>query len=266
MISHSGWRLLERGLLLVGLLGVGTYGASRLHAHVAQARAASMLAAAMPATNTLNSTGAATTPRGNGAMPSSPTTPTCPSARAPAVTQPSPKPGDEPAWRSKMASIPKPNMSMWAQGRRECHARACAALKPGDGIARLDIPRIDLSVVVLAGTDDTCLDGGVGYIPGTALPGEAGNVGIAGHRDGFFRGLEQVALGDVIRLTSPQGVFEYRIEWTRIVDPKDVSVLADDGSDVVTLVTCYPFRYIGHAPKRYIVRARCAGAPQALKP
>ena len=95
-----------------------------------------------------------------------------------------------------------------------------------------------------------------GHIPGTAFPDEPGNVGIAGHRDTFFRKLSQIHRDDLITLTTPVGSYRYSVEWTRVVAPADVAVLGPSQSAVLTLVTCYPFTYVGPAPQRFIVRAR----------
>ena len=119
----------------------------------------------------------------------------------------------------------------------------------------LRIPKIRLEVPVLPGTDDRTLDRGVGHIEDTAPPGTAGNSGIAGHRDGFFRGLKDIAAGDVIELDTLQGKQVYRIERTWVVEPEDVSVLDPTPAPALTLVTCYPFYFVGSAPQRFIVRA-----------
>ncbi len=133
----------------------------------------------------------------------------------------------------------------------------------GGPLAVLAIPRIGLEVPVLQGTDDLTLNRGVGLIEGTPRPGEVGNAGIAGHRDGFFRGLKDVGVGDAIELSSLSGFHSYVVESIRIVQPEDVSVLDPASSSVLTLVTCYPFYFVGSAPQRYIVRAveRAAGSP-----
>jgi len=107
--------------------------------------------------------------------------------------------------------------------------------------------------------DDGTLDRGVGHIEGTATPGAEGNSGIAGHRDGFFRGLKDIAAGDVIELDTLHGRESYRVERTWIVDPEDVSVLDPTTTRALTLVTCYPFYFVGSAPRRFIVRAVPAG-------
>ena len=122
-------------------------------------------------------------------------------------------------------------------------------------VAMLRIPKIHLEVPVLPGTDDRTLDHGVGLIEDTAEPGMLGNSGIAGHRDGFFRGLKDVVQGDTIRLDTLHGSFVYRVERTWIVKPEDVSVLEPTPVPAITLVTCYPFYFQGSAPMRFIVRA-----------
>ncbi len=125
----------------------------------------------------------------------------------------------------------------------------------GAPLAVLSIPRIGLEAPVLAGTDDLTLNRAVGLIEGTPRPGEAGNSGIAGHRDGFFRGLKDVVAGDVLEVRSLSGRHSYVVESIRIVQPEDVWVLEPTPSPVLTLVTCYPFYFVGSAPQRYIVRA-----------
>ena len=127
---------------------------------------------------------------------------------------------------------------------------------PPDGpLGKINIPRIGVSSVILEGTDKDVLALSVGHVPGTALPGSDGNVALAAHRDTFFRGLEHVRIGDDIRLVSIQGDRDYRVDMTRIVAPSDVSVLKETGEPTLTLITCYPFHYIGPAPKRFIVQA-----------
>jgi sortase A len=125
-------------------------------------------------------------------------------------------------------------------------------------IGRLEIPRLSLSAIVVEGIDRATLRRGVGHIPGTALPGEAGNVGLSGHRDTFFRPLKDLRTKDEIRFSTLKGDFRYEVESLRVVEPGDVGVLAPSGENVLTLVTCYPFFYIGAAPKRFVVRARQA--------
>lgn len=123
-------------------------------------------------------------------------------------------------------------------------------------IGRIEIPRLRLSVVVMGGVDTRTLRRSVGHIPGTALPGESGNVGLAGHRDTFFRALKDLKIKDEIQISTEKGGFKYEVVWLRVVDPENVGVLAPSGENVLTLVTCYPFSFVGPAPKRWIVRAR----------
>ena len=129
------------------------------------------------------------------------------------------------------------------------------ALAEGSTIGRIEIPRLGVSAVIRAGSDARTLRLAVGYIPGTALPGEKGNVGLAGHRDTFFRKLRDINPDDEIRVTTKDGVFRYFVQRTNIVQPGDVWVLDATGYPALTLVTCYPFTYIGSAPQRFIVRA-----------
>jgi sortase A len=123
-------------------------------------------------------------------------------------------------------------------------------------IGRIEIPRLLLSVVVVEGVDKTTLRRAVGHIPGTALPGHPGNVGLAGHRDTFFRPLKDLKIKDEVQLSTVEGSFKYEVESLKVVEPDNVGVLAPSGENVLTLVTCYPFYYVGPAPKRWIVRAR----------
>ena len=122
-------------------------------------------------------------------------------------------------------------------------------------LGRLEIPRLKLSVMVREGADSKTLRRAVGHIPGTALPGYVGNVALAGHRDTYFRSLRNIKRDDTIDFETEHGIYRYRVESTQVVGPRDVHVLAASHGDTLTLVTCYPFYYIGSAPKRFIVRA-----------
>jgi len=161
------------------------------------------------------------------------------------------------------------DLSLWSPQRIAAWRKAL--LEPATAaIAVLRIPKIRLEVPVLDGTDDRTLDRAVGYIAGTAEPGAVGNLGIAGHRDGFFRGLKDIAAGDVIEIETRQRTDVYRVERTWIVDPEDVSVLDPTSTPALTLVTCYPFYFVGAAPRRFIVRAvlvtdRPVSAPTARR-
>jgi sortase A len=147
-----------------------------------------------------------------------------------------------------------PDQSLWSPYRISGWNKAQSEPAP-DPLAVLRIPKIRLEVAVLPGTDDQTLDRGLGHIENTAQPGSVGNSGIAGHRDGFFRGLKDISPGDVIELDTLQEAGIYRIERTWVVDPEDVSVLDPTRTRALTLVTCYPFYFVGSAPQRFIVRA-----------
>lgn len=126
----------------------------------------------------------------------------------------------------------------------------------GATLGRIEIPRLKLSVIVREGVDDGTLRRAAGHVPHTSLPGQGGNVGIAAHRDTHFRNLRGVQIGDTVRLITPQGVHQYRVASTRIVLPRNVEVLDPTPEPTLTLVTCYPFNYVGSAPKRFIVQAK----------
>lgn len=123
-------------------------------------------------------------------------------------------------------------------------------------LGRLDIPRLKISAIVAEGTDAKLLKRAVGHISGTALPGRPGNVGLAGHRDTFLRGLGEARESDVIRFVTLRGTYSYRVEWGAVVEPGRVDVLDSTATPSMTLVTCYPFQAIGPAPQRFVVRAR----------
>jgi len=154
-----------------------------------------------------------------------------------------------------------PDFSLWSPKRILGYQESLTShLTPA--MALLRIPKIHLEVPVLEGTDDLSLNRAVGHIAGTARPGETsnGNVGIAGHRDGFFRGLKDVATGDMIEIMTQNETTTYVIDQITIVNPSDVSVLAPRSRSSVTLVTCYPFYFVGSAPQRYIVQASLASS------
>ncbi len=174
----------------------------------------------------------------------------------PAVALPAASPPAVPSPRLDLSSgIPADvDTSLWSEKRIRDY-RASLKKRFDLPLAVLRIPKIGLEVPVLEGTDDLTLNRGVGHIEGTPQPGEAGNSGIAGHRDGFFRGLKDIAVGDRIGLVTLVGNESYEVDRITIVSPDDVSVLADSGEPSLTLVTCYPFYFVGDAPRRYIVRA-----------
>ena len=155
-----------------------------------------------------------------------------------------------------VASIQQENgdHSEWSEARRRRYEQAPA--EPADALGLLHIPDAAVSVMLLEGTDELTLNRAVGHIEGTALPGRGGNVGIAGHRDSFFRGLRHLEAGDDLSLTTLGGVAHYEVTELQIVEPTAVEVLAPTELETLTLVTCYPFYYVGDAPQRFIVRAQ----------
>ncbi len=152
------------------------------------------------------------------------------------------------AQRAASEAIPQPESATPPRG--------APAVAPGGLIGRIEIPRLLLSAVVVEGVDKTAVRRAVGHIPGTALPGQPGNVGLAGHRDTFFRPLKDLRINDEVQVSTPNGSFKYEVESLKVVEPDNVGVLASSGENVLTMVTCYPFYYVGPAPKRFIVRAR----------
>ena len=154
----------------------------------------------------------------------------------------------------------EPDFRLWSEQR-------IAAYKAGrnatpSALGALEIPAIRLQVPVLEGTDDLTLNQGVGHIEGTPLPGKGGNVGIAGHRDGFFRGLKDIHEGDTIDLITQTGSSHYVVDEIVIVSPEDTWVLRPRRFPSLTLVTCYPFYFVGSAPQRFIVQASIADPGQ----
>ena len=147
-----------------------------------------------------------------------------------------------------------PDFQLWSPARIEAWRAAQAGTGPLP-LGVLRIRRLRVEAPILPGTDDWTLNRSVGHIEGTALPGEAGNSGIAGHRDSFFRALKDIATGDVIEVVTTARTVTYRVERIWIVVPDDVWVLDETPSAAITLVTCYPFYFVGSAPQRFIVRA-----------
>jgi sortase A len=144
-------------------------------------------------------------------------------------------------------------------------AQAPPPIRNGALIGRLAIPRLNVRAVVREGAGQDTLDVALGHIPGTALPGQPGNAGIAGHRDTLFRGLRKIEKNDVIEFQTPDGDYRYKVESTGIVKPDNVAVLNAGRHPEMTLVTCYPFYYVGSAPDRFIVKARLVDPPAAPK-
>lgn len=223
----SWTRRLERFLWIAGILLIALWAAARIHSYVGSRRDLERFTAAKSAAR-------------SAPLPPLPVAPSPAPALAPApLARPLPEaPADYALWS-------KERVKAYEEARRQ---QASAPL------AILRIPKIDLEVAVLDGTDDFTLNRAVGHIEYTDRPGDNGNIGIAGHRDGFFRGLKDVKKGDTLELETVSGRDSYRITDIWIVNPGDAQVLDPTPEPSVTLVACYPFYFVGHAPKRYIVR------------
>ena len=165
-----------------------------------------------------------------------------------------PAPPPEPTIPPRVLAEAPVDVSLWSDVRVKEWKESLRADRRAP-LAILRVPRLKIDVPVLEGTDDLTLNRGAGWIEGTARPGEPGNVGLSAHRDGFFRALKDVAVGDEIVLETPRAPARYAVAWTKIVDPDDVSVLDETDGPAITLVTCYPFYFVGSAPQRLIVRA-----------
>jgi sortase A len=152
-----------------------------------------------------------------------------------------------------------------AQFERDAAANAPYVAAPGSLVGMLDVPRLRMSLPVIEGDDDRTLKASVGHLPDTPMPWQAGNSAMAGHRDGLFRPLKGVAVGDEITFRTTSEAIQYRVTATTIVPPDDVSVLAPRSRDALTLITCYPFSFVGPAPKRFVVHAeRVSPAPRSM--
>jgi len=144
-----------------------------------------------------------------------------------------------------------------------------AATQPvadGSVIGEIELPRVGLKAIVVQGDSEMLLRRAVSHLPQTALPGRTGNVALAGHRDGLFRPLRDVLPGDTITLRTSERDFQYEVEWTAVVPPSAVGVIQPTSERKLTLITCFPFYYVGAAPERFIVRAREVGQPAQLNP
>lgn len=227
--SRQTLRWAERALLLIGILCLGSYAYAWLDTRLYERAQNQKLEEALARQS----------------MP------------APGATPPQPAAEETDSFASFRSEEDGGERSLSAAERAELEAASTVYdnLSEGDLIGRIKVPRLGVSALVLEGVGGRTLRRGVGHIPDTAFPGGSGNVGIAGHRDSFFRGLKDIQEDDLIEVTTPEGVHRYRVEWTRIVRPKDVHVLDGSGEPELTLVTCYPFYYVGSAPKRFIVRA-----------
>lgn len=237
-------RRLEAALWLAGALTLGWVGWGYLDAHLYQQQQERLLAAALAS------------PAAADAAASDPAT---------AGGEPSGIPADELAgsWRAAAVEVAKPGDgsaarrgSGVARTATAPAARAASQRAGFEALGRLVVPRLGLSVMVAEGIDNRTLRRAAGHIPGTSRIGSGGNAGIAGHRDGFFRPLKDVRPGDEVLVTTPGAISRYRVEWAEVVAPDDTSSLAPTRYPALTLVTCYPFHYVGTAPDRYVVRAR----------
>lgn len=244
----SALRRLERIFLILGLVLLAAYAGIRLYQRSAarretrafEQRVEKRLATPVPPP-------ALPSPSAGAPLPELPVgTPTVPVV---AMTLPEEKPADT---------------SLWAPKRIREYEETLRQ-KLSEPIAVLRISKLGIEVPVFPGTDDYALNRGVGWIEGTMRPGEEGNSGIAGHRDGFFRPLKDIAKGDSIELLTLTGSRVYQVDEIQIVDPSDVGVLDPTPQAALTLVSCYPFYFAGSAPKRFIVRAISPAPAQAAR-
>ena len=163
-------------------------------------------------------------------------------------------PASDGGGRVVLASGEITDFGLWSE-KRIREYKASLSIAKQLPLAVLDINRLRIRVPVFEGTDDLVLNRGLGWIVGTARPGDIGNIGIAGHRDGFFRGLKDIVAGDTMELQTLGGRATYVVDEIRIVTPEQVEVLQPRAAPAITLVTCYPFYFIGDAPQRFIVHA-----------
>ena len=161
---------------------------------------------------------------------------------------------DQATGEGLLTAVVSPNQELWAEKRIEEY-RESIQVAADPPLAVMKIENLGIHVPIYNGTDEFNLNRGVGRIKGTARLDEPGNLGIAGHRDGFFRSLKDIEIGETIEIQTTRGTISYSVSSITIVDPSDISVLAETADPTITLVTCYPFYYVGHAPKRYIVKA-----------
>ncbi len=169
----------------------------------------------------------------------------------------------ETEWRQ--AATAAPDHSLWSMSRIERYERNRSDSKNLSPLGLLTIPSVGMRVAMFEGTSDRVLNVGVGRVEGTGRVGADGNLALAGHRDGFFRRLKDVNVGTEIEIRHEAGIDYYAVTELSIVEPEDVSVLAPTEGSVVTLITCYPFYFVGSAPKRFIVRAERTSGENDLK-
>jgi sortase A len=241
-------RPLERVLWVAGLLAIGWVGWGWVEGQLYQAEQERLLAESLAEVE-------------SGDPPAAPGRPFLPQL-----------PGEEPAeaavdptrTTAPSARAGDPRQRAAATRRASTPGVQRAASAP---LARLTVPRLGMSVMVGGGIDSRTLRRAAGHIPGTAPLGSAGNVGLAGHRDSFFRPLRKVEVGDEVVLTTPTAISTYRVEWAEVVTPEAIEVLRPTPYPALTLVTCYPFTFVGTAPDRFVVRARLveSRAPHAVE-
>ena len=158
-----------------------------------------------------------------------------------------------------LAHVPEPDTSLWNAKRITDYEDSLKVIaKPPLGIFKIE--KLNINVPIYNGTSEYYLNRGVGRIKGMAKMDEVGNLGISGHRDGFFRVLKDIQLGDDIEIQTTQGVESYAVSSITIIPKSDISILAPTTDKTLTIVTCYPFYFVGHAPKRYIVKATAKDA------
>jgi sortase A len=251
--------IVQRLLIGIGVALLAIWGAGQLHREIGQRQAmeafeAARLAASQQRQLVAMETGsqtASTTP----AVSEGEEIPTLPVAASAETAD------------ARLPAMPPPPMpktmeydySLWSPNRVKDYEESLR-VEFSAPQALLRIPAIDLEVPVLDGIDELTLNRAVGRIPGTARPDGLGNVGIAGHRDGFFRGLKDITVGDDVELVTWRQRMRYQVKEIRIVEKHDTHVLTETDDSMVTLVTCYPFYFVGHAPKRYIVKAALVDA------
>ena len=221
--KSTSLRWLERVLIAVGLVSLGYYGYMTVEARQFQREQVAAFESSLASVS-----------------------PAPPAATTHEPVRPA---ASEPAPAAPPAAAPAP--------------AAPAPVSPATPVAVLDIPRLELSAPVLSGEDAATLDVAVGHLTDTPLPWEVGNSALAAHRDGLFRPLRNIRVGDEVRVRSEHGQLLYRVRETKVVMPDDLSVLAPTGDHTLTLITCYPFNFVGNAPKRFIVHAdRLSANPQ----
>lgn len=214
--KRSGWDALERGVIIAGLVLLAFYAALRIHSMITFRAALRELQ------------------QDNQAEPAN-------SQKA----EPTLLPSDS-SHAAVGAAAPETEMNV---------PPATAGKQAGAALALLRIPALQMEVPVLEGTDVFTLNSGVGRIAGTALPGQPGNIGIAGHRDSYFHELKRISKGDTVQLVFKGHTDTYVVDTIEITSPEDVSVLQPSPQPELTLVTCWPFSFIGPAPRRFVVRA-----------